>query len=260
MKKYFRKIGFSWVALMMAKLIELIQLYSFKDGIHIFLQLYKKRKSYVLYPSFLKAPILLRNNISDRAIFLQVFIEKQYAPVEYDYPEIETIIDGGANIGTASVFFANKFPKAEILAVEPNDENYELLCKNTKAYSSVQCYHGAIWDANEDIYITNPESLAAGFTVERSADNTTLKGNTIDTLLKLKNWKTVDLLKIDIEGAEKEVFAADISWLKGVKLLIIELHDRYKPGCAKSVFNALNGYDYESFFHHENIFIKFNHQ
>lgn len=258
--EYPKKISPLWFGLKMAEFIKLIHMYSFKDAVHLFSILNRKKKAYVLKPSFIKAPLYLRDNISDKGIFLQVFVEKQYEPNGYDFPEIKTIIDGGANIGTASVLFTNMFPKAEILAVEPNDENYELLCKNTKAYSSVQCHHGAIWDANEDIYITNPETLAAGFIVDRgTGSNATLKGNTIDTLLKLKNWKTVDLLKIDIEGAEKEVFDADTSWLKGVKLLIIELHDRYKPGCAKSVFNALNEYDYESFFHHENIFIKFNH-
>ena len=85
-----------------------------------------------------------------------------------------------------------------------------------------------------------------------------IEGMTINSLLELKKWDSVDIIKLDIEGAEKEVFSAnDLSWLNKTRLLIIELHDRYKKDCTKTVFNALNQFDYDAHFHHENIFIFF---
>jgi FkbM family methyltransferase len=250
-----------WAYSKLQGLIELCKLFKIKNGLYLFFQLHKKQRSYILKPSFLKSPIYLRDNFSDKAIFLQVFVERQYVPINFDFPKIETILDGGANIGLASIFFTTMFPDAEILAVEPNKSNFELLYKNTKTYNSIDCHYGAIWDKEEDIHITNPESLAAGFEVDRGAKNDNLlRGTTIQKLLGLKKWSRIDLLKLDIEGAEKEVFnAADTNWLKKIRVLIIELHDHYKPGCTKAVFKALEGYDYTAYFHNENIFIKFKH-
>ena len=50
----------------------------------------------------------------------------------------------------------------------------------------------------------------------------------------------LDLLKIDIEGAEKEILENADSWMPSVKAVVIELHDRYKPGCSRAFYRATN--------------------
>ena len=57
---------------------------------------------------------------------------------------------------------------------------------------------------------------------------------TMHTLMAEMNLDSIDLLKVDIEGAEKEVFE-DCDWMQRVDCLIIELHDRFKPGCSRAV-------------------------
>jgi hypothetical protein len=52
---------------------------------------------------------------------------------------------------------------------------------------------------------------------------------------------SIDLLKIDIEGAEKEVFEV-CDWMGDVHSLMIELHDRFKPGCSEAVAPAVEGF------------------
>lgn len=260
----FKSLGLRKAALQAIDLIKLIQMYQPANGLRIYKALNSKKGEVTpLKPSFLKSAIYLRNNISDKAIFSQVFVEKQYSPYKYTFPEIETILDAGANIGMASVFFATLFSKAKIIAIEPDKNNFELLQQNTADYPQVTCLQTALWDKNEDIKIANPDSLAASFMVESaksgSGQQITLKGTGVATILSNAGWEKFDLLKIDIEGAEKEVFSGDTSWLKGVKLMIIEMHDRYKPGCTKAVFKALESFDYECEFYHENIFVKFNH-
>src|SRR5436309_569985 len=65
----------------------------------------------------LKHTVFLRSNTSDHSAFWQIFIDKQYEyPIEF-IPN--TIIDCGANIGLTSVYYANKYPQATIIAVEP---------------------------------------------------------------------------------------------------------------------------------------------
>jgi hypothetical protein len=55
----------------------------------------------------------------------------------------------------------------------------------------------------------------------------------------------IDILKIDIEGAEREIFRDPSSWIEKVDSLIIELHECMKPGCYRSFYNGSNGFDDE---------------
>ncbi len=256
----YKKIGFRNLGLKVIENINWIRLYGFSNGFKLFLStISKKNSKFFAKASFLKTPFELRDNNSDRAIFFQVFHEKQYDLYGVDFSNAIRIIDGGANIGCASVYFSIHFPKAEILAIEPEKNNFSLLQKNTKAYKNIQCIQAAIWNKNEKLSLSNPEGGAAEFMFEnKSLNNDMVNGMTIQYLINLKNWDEVDIVKLDIEGAEKEVFfAEDLSWLKKIKLLIIELHDRYKKDCTKAVFSALNKFDYDAYFHHENIFIFF---
>lgn len=79
---------------------------------------------------------------------------------------------------------------------------------------------------------------------------------TIDKIIELYNIDKIDILKIDIEGSEKEVFE-ESEWLDKVNILIIELHDRMKKGCSQSVLNSVMKFDFSLQINGENlIFIK----
>ena len=73
----------------------------------------------------LKYSFSFRNNPFDFATFEEVILKEDYNLNINFNPS--TIIDGGANIGLTSVFFANRYPKAEIVAVEPEEGNFEML-------------------------------------------------------------------------------------------------------------------------------------
>jgi FkbM family methyltransferase len=256
----FEKIGFRNLGLRVIENINWIRLYGLKNGFKLFSStLIRKNSKYFAKANFLKSPFELRDNQSDKAIFFQVFYEKQYDLFGVDFPDAKKIIDGGANIGCASVYFSLRFPAAKVVAIEPEKNNFEQLKKNCTPYSNIQYLNAGIWDKNEKLSLTNPEGEAAEFMFDSdSKDESSICGMTIPEILKEQNWDSIDILKLDIEGAEKEVFLAnDLTWISKVKLLIIELHDRYKSGCTKAFFDALKQYDYEAYFHHENIFIFF---
>jgi hypothetical protein len=76
----------------------------------------------------------------------------------------------------------------------------------------------------------------------------------IASIVKEMNWSTIDLLKLDIEGSEKEVFEKNYeSWLPQTKMIIIEVHDHMRKGAAKSVFAATNKYNFSFSMNHENL-------
>ena len=67
-------------------------------------------------------------------------------------------------------------------------------------------------------------------------------------------WNYIDILKLDIEGSEKEVFSAGFeNWMPKTKVIIIELHDAMKPGCSRAVFAAVNKYNFSFNIKGENI-------
>ena len=198
--------------------------------------------------------------------------ELRYFPDSYlNNFKPQFIIDGGANAGYASIFFATKYPDAKkILAIEPDAENFEMLQCNTQHYPNVEPIHGALWNRETDLSIGHGEihkGTDAFMTseVEMPAPppekiSETTRGITIGKILRESGFKYIDILKLDIEGAEKEIFSEEGNyqeWLPFVKVLIIELHDRMKRDCSHNFFRAVSWY--KSFFVHsgENlIFIR----
>jgi hypothetical protein len=69
------------------------------------------------------------------------------------------------------------------------------------------------------------------------------RGITVPALLDAYGIVHVDIFKIDIEGAEKELFEHCEAWIGRVDALIVELHDRMKPGCSDSFNTAALGFE-----------------
>ena len=77
---------------------------------------------------------------------------------------------------------------------------------------------------------------------------------TVDKVLEDFDLPQIDILKIDIEGAEKEVFSDTSAWIDRVDAIIIELHERYKRGCNRSFYCGTKGFDFE-WTRGENVFL-----
>lgn len=196
-------------------------------------------------------PFYLRINSSDISTYKQIFVKEEYNFTVINQPKV--IVDAGANIGLASIYFANKYPDAKILSIEPEKNNVELLKKNVEFYPNIIPVHAALWNKNEQIKVIDPGLGNWGFmTAKKKAvdDNgeqsyQTVKSVSIDSLMTEYNLDQIDILKIDIEGAEKEVFSDTSSWITKVNAIIIELHERMKPGCNRSFYCGSNGFDAE---------------
>ena len=191
-----------------------------------------------------KTPIALRANTSDIPTFEQIFIWDDYSfplPVEPKF-----IIDGGANVGFASLYFANKFPGVRIIAVEADASNVEMLRENTMSYPNISVIHAGIWHKAAWLEIENPQDAEWAFRVrETEAHEGALRSITIDEILEQSGSASIDILKLDIEGAEKEVFSCNPGWISRVNVLIIELHDYFKPGCSAALNAAVSEYDFK---------------
>ena len=198
-----------------------------------------------------KHPLRLRIPSSDIPTYKQVFIDQEYDFLVTTQPHV--IVDAGANIGCASIYFANKYPGAQIIAIEPERGNFALLKDNVAPYPNIVPIHAALWDKNDTLNLIDPGFGNWGFMTEKSDSSEPLTGNhchavsavTVETIMQDYNLDKIDILKIDIEGAEKEVFADTSRWIEKVDSLIVELHERVKEGCNRSFYCGTNGFDNE---------------
>jgi FkbM family methyltransferase len=129
----------------------------------------------------------------------------------------------------ASRYFAAAFPGVRLLAVEPDDSNHELLLKNLEVVCSGSCkvVKGAVWGKSANLAIS--QVVAERYNSVRVSSEATdqcsqTRGYPMDELVKLAGFPRVDLLKVDIEGAETELFTANLEWLKRVRAIAIEFH------------------------------------
>ena len=184
--------------------------------------------------------IKLRNLVTDKGIFHQVFVE-----LEYDYPfELEpnpVIIDAGGNIGLFSVFIKNKFPLSQVVIIEPDNDNFQVLKTNLENYSNVFYENSGLWNKKTKIRVYDKYNFGkSGLVVEEDGVNGTLDAVSIDYLLEKYKLEKIDLVKIDIETSEIELFRENYyDWMRKTKYIVIELHDRIKVGCGMSFFNAI---------------------
>lgn len=209
----------------------------------------------------LNQPVYFRPKSSDVHTFREIFLREEYAIKLPDNVIPKIIIDAGANIGFTTLFFAKCYPTARIISLEPDQKNFELLKKNTLGYPNITPILAALWNKKGTIEIMDRGYGVRGFMVENSNSTNTVASMSSTTLAELileYKIQTIDILKMDIEGSEKEVFSVDTEkWLPITKCLVIELHDRMKPGCSQAVFNALSHYNFECSIKGENlVFVK----
>lgn len=237
------------------RLVTLIRYFGLTSGLNIFWQLLngKRKSEFCLNDRHFKNKLYLRSAQSDPYIFEQVFVEQQYRfPEKFTRP-VNWIIDAGANIGMAAVYFANRFPEAKIISIEPDAGNFALLQKNTSGYPQITCLHAALWDKEEMLEIGNKQQLSAGYIVEPVNGNTGIPGETINGLMKKYGIENISLVKIDIEGAELNVFSHATEWIAFSDCIIVELHDQLRAGASKAYFNSMAKYDWETYVCGENI-------
>ncbi len=208
----------------------------------------------------IRTTVKVRLGTSDIFTLNQVFTFNEYElPVSLDIgPKL--IIDAGANVGYTSVWFANAFPGAKIVAIEPEENNFDVLKDNTKAYSNIQLLYGGVWYAKKYLKVltedkNNKRLPYHSFRVsEVEQGKEAIKAYGVNDLLELSNQSQIDILKIDVEGAEKEIFAKNLSWLSKTNIIVVELHDRFKEGCSESVYEATKHLDFTPFQKGESTF------
>ncbi len=193
---------------------------------------------------------------SDIDVLNQVFYHNEYEAVARAYEnafqsEKVNIIDAGANIGLTSLYFSTVFNNMNLISIEPEPQNFKLLEYNLKNNNiSAQLLKAGLWSKTTFLKIICDfrDQKDWSFRVEETNDTEGVYAVTINKLIRDNNWAAIDILKIDIEGSEKEVFTskqANIDFLNKTKCIAMEIHDEFD--CRESIYSVLKNYGFEFF-------------
>jgi FkbM family methyltransferase len=196
------------------------------------------------------APFHLRLGSTDWLVLEEIFQKDEYTIVRDSIKEARFIVDLGANVGYSVRYWQTLFPKARIVALEPEPDNYSMCSRNigsaglesqvTLLQAGVGARHGLMHlvDAGEGewAYRTQESDSETGLTVEVLPLS--------EVLERHAKGQRIDLLKCDIEGAERELFEDCHSWIGSVDAIIIELHPPYGLADLSSAL-AKAGADFE---------------
>jgi FkbM family methyltransferase len=242
------------------------------EGLQQLPQKSERVKQYFI-PGF-NPPIYIRDCIGDHAIFWQCLVMNQYdfshfpqsERLNEKYNEIVSseraplIIDCGGNIGLSVIWFANKFPKAKIYVIEPDQANFEILKLNVSSFGDrVVIINGGIWNEAGYLRIINPEAGPSSYRVQltnQSETHNTIRCYTIDEICSMANINDPLIVKVDIEGSQKDLFAANTGWVNRTELITLELDDWLLPwqGTSRSFFKCLSQYSFDYLLNGESIF------
>jgi FkbM family methyltransferase len=185
-------------------------------------------------------PVFLRPGTTDWRVLHQIFVDQEYdsASPEHDAAlarfyddairrqEVPVIVDCGANIGLASIWYAQRYPRARIIAVEPEPENFRVLAMNAANYPNITPVQGGISDRQTRVSLANVGDAPWAWETKESADTGEIATFTVPGLVADVPASRLMIVKIDIEGFEVELFRSNLHWCRDTPLIVFESHDR----------------------------------
>ena len=187
-----------------------------------------------------KSNVWVRPFSSDLKVYHQIFKEDSYKCVIDIYNQLfqkapSIVIDCGANIGFASIYFHSHYPDAKYILIEPFHDNIESIKLNTNDSGLLNCkiIEGAIWNTDTQLSLSRDFRDGEEWSIKAipaQPESQSINGICLKTLVHQQK-KIIDILKIDIEGSEVQLFEdKDYAgeFLRQVKCLVIEIHDEFK--------------------------------
>ena len=214
--------------------------------------------------------VTIRPMDSDLETFRQVYTQKQYEVPTLDqrqrldryydqlleHETVPLIIDAGANIGAAALWFSDRYPKSQIVAIEPDAQSAALCRCNTASRPNVTVVEGAIGGSPGNVAVAGADKSWAVTTQRTKVQSGGLKVHTVHDLQGLiQGRKALFLVKVDIEGFEADLFEHSVEWVAEAAAIFVEVHDWLFPNkhTSQSMQKALLGQGFEILLRGENL-------
>jgi FkbM family methyltransferase len=155
------------------------------------------------------------------------------------------IVDAGANIGATALWYARRYPQAAIVAVEPDAQNVAMIRLNCGDEPRITILDAAIGSTPGHASVSRDESWA--IQTERVEHGVRIV--TIDDAVAVAGGGELFIVKVNIEGFERDLFAENLDWLTRAHAVLVEPHDYLMPGHFVSgpLQKAMAAHDFELF-------------
>jgi len=182
--------------------------------------------------------VFFRNNSTDYATLLDCFLSGFHRPTR-PLPNNPVILDLGANVGYSMVDLYFRHPGARIFGVELDSRNVQVALRNIKGLG-MDIINAAVFYKDGEVQY-NPASSFDAFKISGGQSSgfgqMKVQALSVGSILREFDIRHVDFIKLDIEGAEKDLFClGDLSWMDAVDQINIELHNTIE---AKVLINLL---------------------
>jgi FkbM family methyltransferase len=206
------------------------------------------KQPFKLYSRYTRFPVWCRPGTSDLSMFAEIISHRAFRCLD-GIENARLIVDCGANVGFSSAYFLTRYRQASLIAVEPDPDNFRMLEKNLAPYAGrYRAIESAIWSHPTGLVLSE-ERLGVGNECARTVrpvgpnERPAMTALDIGSMLDQSGFDRISILKVDVEGAEKVIFASNYErWLPRVDNLVIELHD---PECVRIFEAAIAGEDFE---------------
>jgi len=185
--------------------------------------------------------ILIRCNTPDLQTAHRCLMTEFSEVLELADKQHRLIIDAGGHIGAAAIAFARAFPESTVVCIEPHHENYEIACANAEPYPNIVVLNAALAAERGTVGLFDRGTGNWGYTIlDNPADIDTAESLgpvtcvTIEQIIDEHKKSGIDIMKLDIEGAEREILENSAIWMPKCEVLVAELHDRIVPGCLRA--------------------------
>jgi FkbM family methyltransferase len=164
------------------------------------------------------------------------------------------IIDAGANVGYSALYFASLFPGVCVLAIEPDRTSFEILTCHARANEQIKPIHAALWshDRGLGLKTSNKGSWAV-----QVAEGVGIPSQRLDKLVASVPNSRPLIIKLDIEGAERQVVSSCPEVFAEAKCIIVEPHDFMYPGaaCLSPLYEIASGRRFDTILSGENLLL-----
>lgn len=213
----------------------------------------KNDSSFILDDSLNKVFVRKRPS-TDINVFRQVFIDEEYRNVCLYFINnkisCDFIIDAGGNAGYSLIYFKRHFPNVKVVTIEPDTNNFNILAKNIELNNWSQSALALNYALHTEsgLSMTISDDFRGGGdwakTTQFSDNETKLKSISINDVLEKYPTSIIDLLKIDIEGAERFLFESKLTstFLSKTRVLAIEIHDEFN--IREKIYSLLSEYSF----------------
>lgn len=165
------------------------------------------------------------NDVEQLSYFFNIFYSEPFK-ITKTIDSSPIIIDGGANIGMSSLYYYSKYPRARIYAIEPVAENVDLLRSNLSGLPYIDISQIALWEESKELILNISSCVRYNsvLNIDEKCRPRRVKALSLSDWLDEKHIVKVDVLKLNVEGAEVSAIKGLGKRIKEVGVIVGEFH------------------------------------